>query len=64
MNHLDNCYNDDGTVTYWSIYNQVWVDHADFVPDRELAAMSESESEQVAAHLAAHLAGAIRLEGV
>ena len=51
MRKLDNRYYDDGTVTYWSVYEQVWVDHADFVPDRELSAMSESEREHVADHL-------------
>ena len=33
----------DGTVTYWSVYHQVWVHRAAAVPDCELAAMREQE---------------------
>lgn len=42
----------DGTVTYWSVYNQVWVDRAHYVPDDELAAMGDKERERVKRHLA------------
>jgi len=44
-------YHRDGTVTYWSVHNQVWVKRAGSVPDRELAAMSASERERVRRHL-------------
>lgn len=45
-------YHRDGTVTYWSIYDQVWVSRASNVPDQELAAMSSAERERVQRHLA------------
>ncbi len=51
MGMLDNLYQPDGTVTYWSVYEQVWVDHAESVPDQDLAAMSDAEREHVVAHL-------------
>ena len=38
---------DDGTVTYWSVYEQVWHHRAEVVPDRELAAMSAAERQRV-----------------
>lgn len=41
----------DGTVTYWSVYQQVWVKRASRVPDHELAAMSPKERERVIKHL-------------
>lgn len=41
----------DGTVTYWSVYNQEWKRHTDYVPDRELAAMGDAERERVMRHL-------------
>lgn len=44
-------YHRDGTVTYWSVHNQVWVKRAGSVQDRELAAMSASERERVRRHL-------------
>lgn len=42
----------DGTVTYWSVYEQRWVVRAEQVPDRELAAMGTEERERVIRHLA------------
>ena len=44
-------YNEDGTITYWSVYNQVWVNHADNVPHKELAAMPQNERNKVTDHL-------------
>lgn len=44
-------YHRDGTVTYWSVYNQVWVKRAQSVPAKELAAMSSDERERVQRHL-------------
>jgi hypothetical protein len=41
----------DGTVTYWSVYEQCWARHAHSVPDSELAAMSQREREHVKAAL-------------
>ena len=41
----------DGTVTYWSIYQQQWVRHAESVPDEEYAAMGEAERERAIKHL-------------
>ena len=43
-------YHRDGTVTYWSVYQQVWVERAWIVPYRELAAMSEPERSKVIRH--------------
>lgn len=38
----------DLTVTYWSVYRQVWVrEPADRICDAELAAMSESERKRI-----------------
>lgn len=41
---------DDGTVEYWSVYRQAWV-QSDRVSDRELAAMGYEERQAVLAHL-------------
>ena len=41
----------DGTVTYWSVYQQQWV-RAPGVPARELAAMNERERARVQRHTA------------
>lgn len=41
----------DGTVTYWSTYEQRWVNHARGVPDREYAAMGGAERRMVQSHL-------------
>lgn len=50
--NLETVFHEDGTITYWSVYNQVWVKRAWSVPDEELAAMSEEERERVTQHLA------------
>ena len=41
----------DGTVSYWSVYEQQWRVRVHGVPDRELAAMSAEERERVMRHL-------------
>lgn len=41
----------DGSVTYWSVYQQVWISRASRISDRELAAMPTDERSQVIAHL-------------
>ena len=40
----------DGTVSYWSIYNQVWT-RSRLVPDCELAAMGAAERARVRGHV-------------
>jgi hypothetical protein len=44
-------YHRDQTVTYWSVYRQVWVRSAR-IPDVELAAMDSPTRERVMRHLA------------
>lgn len=44
-------YHRDGTITYWSVYQQRFVSRAADVPHRELAAMSSEEREKVLRHL-------------
>lgn len=44
----------DGTVTYWSVYNQVWVNRASDIPDDELTAMDSKERKLVMKHLNIH----------
>ena len=43
-------YHNDGTVTYWSVYQQQWI-RDDTIEDRELAAMDADERERVMDHL-------------
>jgi hypothetical protein len=43
-------YHQDGTVTYWSVYQQQWV-RAHDVPARELAAMDAAERACVKEHI-------------
>lgn len=49
--NLKTTYHRDGTVTYWSVYEEMWLNHADDVPDQELAAMSSEERAKVLSHL-------------
>ena len=44
-------YHRDGTITYWSVYRQAWIDRATEISDRELAAMGSIERERVIRHL-------------
>lgn len=37
----------DGTVSYWSVYRQQYMERQCIVPDDELAAMSEDERVRV-----------------
>ena len=41
----------DGTVTYWSVYEQRWVEHVASIPAREYAAMGTHERERMRRHL-------------
>lgn len=41
----------DGTVTYWSVYNQSWEHRVASLPDEEYAAMPEKERNAVIRHL-------------
>ena len=50
------CYHPDGTVSYWSVYEQRWLDHAASVPDRELAAMPSAKRRHVMRHYGVHQA--------
>lgn len=43
----------NGTVTYWSVYQQAWVTTSS-VPDAELAAMPEKDRRRVMLHFASH----------
>lgn len=47
--HGKTSYHRDGTVTYWSVYLQVWC-RSWHLDDRELAAMSHNERERVLRH--------------
>jgi len=49
--NFDSTFHRDGTVTYWSVYEQVWRRTSE-IPDSELAAMSIAEREQVERHIA------------
>ena len=40
----------DGTVTYWSVYQQSWCVHVVRIPDRELAAMSTRDVSRILRH--------------
>ena len=42
----------DGTVTYWSVYQQRWIKRASMVPDRELAAMGGNDRLEAMLHIA------------
>lgn len=44
-------YHRDGTVTYWSVYRQVWIERAVAVPADELAAMPAHARNRVQQHL-------------
>jgi len=42
-----NTYHRDGTISYWSVYEQRW----QRTPDRELAAMDHTERKRAIRHL-------------
>jgi hypothetical protein len=50
-NTMKTTYHKDGTVTYWSVFQQQWIRHSDSVSDQELAAMSAAERAKVLKHL-------------
>lgn len=56
MNTLKPKLHKDGTVTYWSVYAQIWERRVAHVPDRELAAMETRDRERVQRHLQKHAA--------
>ena len=43
----------DGTITYGAVYEQSWIRRARTVPDREFAAMNDSERARATSHLRA-----------
>lgn len=49
---LETTYHDDGTVTYWSVFRQLWM--REIPPVRELAAMPADERDAVIAHVTRH----------
>jgi DNA-directed RNA polymerase subunit M/transcription elongation factor TFIIS len=51
MSNYNTTFHQDGTVTYWSVYNQRWIKDARIVSNQELAAMSKQERNQVIEHL-------------
>ena len=44
----------DGTISYWSVHEQVYKERVKSVPDQELAAMSGDERAKVTKHLDAY----------
>jgi len=48
---MKNTYHKNGTITYWSVYNQQWVKNAASIPDEEFAAMSFKDREKSIRHL-------------
>ena len=48
---IKNRYRKNGTVTYFSVYQQTWIKRAGMIPDRELAAMDEDERRRTEGHL-------------
>jgi hypothetical protein len=44
----------DGTVSFWSVYSQVWIQRATRISlrDEELAAMPAAERDRISRHLA------------
>ena len=41
----------DGTVSYWSVFQQAWKTRQERIPSQELAAMGEKERRRVMRHL-------------
>lgn len=46
-NHFRTTFHRDGSVTYWSVYNQSWRRRARFIPHEELAAMNDGERRRL-----------------
>ncbi len=51
MANKKHTYHRDGTVTYWSVYEQRWHDRANRISDKELAAMSGEQRTKTLSHL-------------
>lgn len=51
MSSLKSVCHRDGTVTYWSTYNQSWERRVPLLPIRELAAMAKPERSRILRHL-------------
>lgn len=51
----DYTFHRDGTLTYWSVYDQVWIRRAPMssIPDQELAAMPRAIRTRIMKKLAA-----------
>jgi hypothetical protein len=47
MKNTNTVCHSDGTVSYWSVYQQSYREHVRNVPDEELAAMPEDERRRV-----------------
>lgn len=48
---MRNTYHRDGTVTYWSVYNQCWERRVRLLPFLELRAMSKEDRGRIIRHL-------------
>lgn len=44
-------YHRDHTITFWSVYQQIWICRCSDISDKELAAMTEKEREKIIKHL-------------
>jgi len=44
-------YHRDGTVTYWDVFTQGWVERADHVPAKYMATLPYNERERIEKHL-------------
>ena len=49
---LNPTYHEDGTLTYWSVFNQLWM--RGIPPVRELAAMPSAERDAAISHVRTH----------
>jgi len=46
----DFTFHEDGSITYWSVFNQVWERNVLEIPDKEYAAMNTNEREACLKH--------------
>ncbi len=51
MTNLRTIFHRDGTITYYSVYQQVWRRHLSSISDGDLAAISGSEHDRIERHL-------------
>jgi len=54
MDRLMTILHRDGTITYWSVYEQIWRRSHRMPSDRELAAMPAHDRDRVVAHIEKH----------